>query len=111
MPVDPRWRSWMTETVTLEAPTGRSSAGEPTYSGATVQSVAAFVYGKTRMVRDFAGNEVVSNVTVVLDRSVAPTPEWRLTLPATWSPRQPKILSVARHRDEVSAPYYDTLYC
>lgn len=103
--VDPQLAALMTDTVTLEPYSGQNSHAEPTF-GAGVQYQARVV-GRTRLVRDTDGQQVVSNQTVYLATIPATlTTRDRITLP---DGTQPLMMMIERVPDEHGA-YYVAIY-
>ena len=86
-------------TITVTPYSSQNRYGEPTYGAA--QSYKALVQQKVRQVRDLAGEERVSMVTVYVNTTAAITPRDKLTLPSGFTPQTPPIIQVARQSDEV----------
>lgn len=94
-----RWASHCQDTVTIEPFTSASGGNNPSYG--TAVTYRARCVGKIRRITDATGQERVSSVTTYL--MAAPTtltPRDRITLPAHFVPRQPKILSVGLTPDD-----------
>ena len=94
----------MTETVTIEPFLSTTVGGSSIYSAAT--TVKARIQQGARLVRDRQNREVVSNTRLYLaptatdGTSFTPGDNDRVTLPASYSPRQPPIIFVGRKNDE-----------
>ncbi|MBW2561268.1 MAG: hypothetical protein JRE40_10505 [Deltaproteobacteria bacterium] len=101
MPLEQGFLEWFNQTVTIEPFTGVNVNGEPQY-GAAVQ-YSAFVQRRTRLVRDRAGQEVVSTAQVYLDGSVDVGIQDRITLP---DGSQPVILSIEVLPDETGSTHH-----
>jgi len=114
------FRATMTETVTLEAPTGVDSYAQQDYTGATVLTYSAWLNRKPTEVRTTTGQTRTSETTVYLGEKIGaggdrtpladlttPTPLWRLTLP---DGSQPPIIYVRELRDP-SGDRHIAIYC
>lgn len=87
-------------TVVVEPYAGTGAFGERVYGAAT--SEAARVVGQRKIVKDAAGKEVVSTITVYVARDVVIDPRSRVTLPAgtfTGHTSQPPIVSTGYFPD------------
>lgn len=92
-------------TITVEPFASIDLWGAKTYGAAVVYR--ARVQGKNTMITNTQGEEVVSRVQVYLAETVGPKD--RVTLPATFQPTQPEILSVQRVSDE-SGNHHTVVY-
>lgn len=90
------WLNMCPHTITVEPFASVDLYGNYSY-GAPV-TYRARVQGKMMMIANMQGEEVVSRVQVYLMEPVGPKD--RVTLPATFQPTQPSILSVQRVSDE-----------
>jgi hypothetical protein len=94
----------MAEIVTLEAPAALSGAASASYAAG--KPWKARIEHRQKRVYNREGQEVTSSTQVYMppqpiDGSpVAPTIDFRVTLPAGYAPTQPPILSVERHNDD-----------
>ncbi len=86
------------QTITIEPWTGRDGYGNPSY-GAGV-SYSARIVGKSQLIRDTQGQEVVSQYTVYLLSNATVDARSRVTLPAGYAPTTPPVLAVGRYPDE-----------
>lgn len=95
--MDPTLRSWLTQLVRWEPFVGQTERGVPSY-GAPIE-LPAFIEGSRQMVRNKAGEEVVSNWTLYFadSRVATMTEKDRLTLP---SGEQPPIIRISPVVDE-----------
>lgn len=107
MTIDAALLDLLPDTVNIAPYSSIDQHGTVTY-GANVEYQAR-VEGRVRMVRDPEGNERVSTVTVYLASSPGISPKDRLTLPAGYTPSQPRIIAVERMPDENGA-YYEAVY-
>ena len=99
----------MPHRIVIEPVDGRDAYGQLTYGAA--QTYQARIVGKARLVRDFAGKEVASTITIYVAGAPDVRPEDRLTLPAgDFAVEQPPILSAGRHWDETGL-HHAVLYC
>jgi hypothetical protein len=98
----------MPDTVVLEPYLSQDSYGQATYGAASTYQ-AHIGGGGTRLGRNADGSEIVSNADIHLASVVGVTVQDRITLPARWSPRQPRILKVDLLSDENGA-YSDVVY-
>jgi len=99
--------SLMPHEITVAPYSSQDRYGAPTFG--TAVSYTALVQQKVRQVRDLAGEERVSMVTVYVNTTTAITPRDKLTLPAGFTPQTPPIISVARQSDE-SGLHHCVLY-
>ena len=97
----------MPHTITVAPYSSDDRYGAPTFG--TAVSYTALVQQKVRQVRNLAGEERVSMVTVYVNTTAAITPKDRLTLPAGFTPQTPPIISVARQSDE-SGLHHTVIY-
>lgn len=86
------WAHMMPHQISIEPYTGVDAWGAYTYGAA--QTYRARVQGRTRVVTNVRGEEVVSKITVYVAATGGITAQDRLTLPSPWSPTQPPILDV-----------------
>jgi hypothetical protein len=94
----------MTQVVTWEPRTGLDEYSRPTYGAAT--AVRCRVVGRTKLVLDTNGQEVVSTTVVYCDGNPGISPEDRVTLP---DGSQPVILRVESYPDETGQVYQQVL--
>jgi hypothetical protein len=95
-----RWAGMYADTVTLEAPATLNGAGEVATYGAAVTYKARCV-GKIQRVTDTTGQERISSVmTYIFGAPTSLSPRDRITLPARFTPRTPKILAIGQFPDE-----------
>lgn len=86
------------DTVYVEPQTGKNVNNEDTF-GDKVEYKAR-VSGRHRQVRDAQGELRLSTVQVHLYAAAVIGPDDRVTLPDTWTPQQPRIMSVQMVPDE-----------
>jgi hypothetical protein len=91
-------------TVELRALAGHDEYGQAVY--AAPEAVRALVTGRRRLVRDAAGQEIVSEATIYLASNQAVTPGSLLRLP---DGEERRVLSVSRDPDEFGW-FITTLY-
>ena len=107
------WLDLMTQTATIEPPSGRDRFNNRTY-GASV-SYTCRVVGQQRRVVNAAGQEVTSYQTVYLGSPDAVDPDARITLSTadvgSTSPllTQPPIVATGRYPDE-SGQHHSVVY-
>jgi len=94
------------DSVTYELPTFDGMGKETDTSTSTIRAQVA---GITKRVRLEDGQIVTSNVQAILAGAPGITVNHVVTLPARFTPRKPKILSVEQHTDEGGA-HHETLY-
>jgi hypothetical protein len=94
-------------TITVAPYASQNSYGEPTYGAAV--SYKARVQGKMQMVRDSLGVERVSIVVCYVATTASIGPKDKLTLPISFVPVSPPILSVQRQADE-SGDHHVVIY-
>ena len=98
----------MTQTVTIEPYTGQNASGEASYG--TAVSYSARVVGKSRMVRNITGQEVVSSKTVYLyGASLSFSVKDRVTLPSGNVPQTPPMIAVSQFPDD-EGNHHSALY-
>lgn len=90
----------MTDTVTWAVLTSRNDFGVPTYAAGT--SFEARVVRKHKLVRDAAGDQVVSTAQAWIGGTPAINPQDKVTLSDGTSP---PIIAVERFQDEVGASH------
>jgi len=95
----------LTDTCSWQPLTSRGRTGQPTYGSSTPFSCR--LVQKTRMVRDTAGDEVVSSCHVVIKGTPNVQPEDKVTLSTGGAPT---ILAVERPGDETGLPAYTRIY-
>lgn len=94
------FRDLMTDTVTHYALSSRDAYGTPSYGAGT--SYPARVVRKHKLVRDAAGQQVVSTAQAWLGGTPAITPQDKVTLSDNSSP---PIVAIERYQDEVGASH------
>lgn len=98
----------MTQTVTVAPYSGQNGSGEASY-GSPV-SYSARVVGKSRMVRNMTGQEVLSSKTVYLyGASLSFSTKDRVTLPNGNVPQTPPIIAVSQFPDD-EGDHHSVLY-
>lgn len=107
------WAHLMSSTVTVAARSSIDRYGKPQYG--TAVSYIAHISRKRRVVRNAAGQELVSEQTVHLNSAVDVLPTAQVTLSTAdvgsteeWA-IHPLIVSVTRAFDE-NGPHHTTLY-
>lgn len=95
-----------TVTYYLEVP---DAFGKDTTVTPVPISIRAQCSGKTRQVKMSDGQIVSSSVQVIVAGTPGLTTNHKITLPARFSPRSPKILSVDKYTDEAGASH-ETVY-
>jgi hypothetical protein len=107
------WAHMMSSTVAIAPQTGVDRYGKPTYG--TAVSYIAHLSRKRRMVRTAAGQEIVSDQSVVLNTNVDVPMTSQVTLSTadvgsteSWA-IHPLIVSVLRAFDQ-NGPHHTTLY-
>ena len=105
MAIDSEFLDLMPHTVTIANLSSRDAYGVPTYGTAT--SYRARVVRKAQIVKDVTGAEVVSSTQVWLFGTSGVTPESRITLPDSSTP---KILMVESYPDE-EGDHHDKVFC
>lgn len=97
----------MPHTITVEPFVSMDEFSRRTY-GSPVR-YRARVVGKNKSVTNFAGEEVISNVTAYIANSTGIKSTDRITLPAGFEPSQPPILSIERIPDE-NGLHHEVIY-
>jgi hypothetical protein len=92
---------WMRDEITWEQRTGVGIHGEPVFADAV--TLKGRVVGQQRLVPSASGQLVLSSTTIHLHADALVTDHDRVTLPAPWAPRTPKILAVRRTTDDTGA--------
>lgn len=85
---------WNHQSVVFESQGEYDAYGNPSTGTATTYS--AMLVSKPRLVRDRAGDQVVSNCQIILPGSANIDPESKVTLP---DGTQPRIISINRTPD------------
>ena len=99
------WVNFMRDTITHEPMTGRDAFGDFTYGAAT--TYRARIVGEQKLIRGFAGNEVVARQTVYIGAAIVVQPEDQITLSTGFvnstddSAIHPPILGADRFPDEM----------
>ena len=92
-------RDLMADSITIEPRSSQTVNDEGGFGAAVTYTCR--VEGKILRVRDPNGDEQTSTVQVYLDQHVTIGLRDRLTLPVRFTPRQPPIINVASHVDEL----------
>lgn len=91
-------KSLMRDTVTIAPYLSQNKSAEETFGDAV--RYQARVVGRIKSVTDLTGQERVSSVTTYFGAALTLTPRDRITLPAPFTPTQPKILAIEQFPDE-----------
>lgn len=89
---------FMLDTIMVEPLLLTDSYGTPTFGAAV--SYPCRISGRQRQVVDLLGRERISTATIDLMGTPPINPTDRVTLPSTFAPSQPPILSVAVYSDQ-----------
>ena len=98
-PILPELLDLFPDSVTIEEPTGFTTRGVPLGYGA-VRTYRARVLGNIQKVMAPDGTEKVSKLTVLIGGTPGVSIYARVTLPARFVPRQPKVISAHVGTDE-----------
>jgi hypothetical protein len=99
------FNDFMTDTITIEPFSSRDGYGTASYGAAV--TYACRVDGLQKQVVDATGVERISTAKIYLMGTPAIGPTDRLTLPASFTPQQPPILSVNPLTDESGAHHLE----
>ncbi len=100
----------LAQVVTVERRIAQDMFSQPTFT--PPEELRAFVAGRTQRVIASTGEEAVSVVQVYLtnEGSAPIQPVDRVTLPAPFTPSQPRLLSVDRTPDPLTGQRVTVLY-
>lgn len=104
MAVDAELKALMLQSITVKPRTAQNSYAEATYGTAVTRTCR--IEQTKRLVRDAAGQEVVSSTQVYLDDVYSTAVTSEVTLP---DGTKPDIITVDVHYDEVG-PSHEVLY-
>lgn len=90
---------FMADTVTINAWTGQSVSGVPTYSSSAV-TYPAYIEMKNHFIIGSEGRQVMAKGRVFLGTNAMVSVKDKITLPAEYVPASPPILAVNRANDE-----------
>lgn len=106
--LDPQLRKMMPHNVKISRKTGEDEYVQATFSAPRL--VKCQITGEVKQVVTNTGEEATSTLTIILEKAVGVGPDDRIELPAPFTPKFPRILSVSRFPGEKTDGMFEVVY-